>query len=139
MRWQLLSLVFMAFVLWRAESASQAAPPDIADTMLTIKVRAVLYQDPELRPYNIGVRVKDRVAFLFGPVPKMELGLRAEGKLRDVFELREIRLELDVLDPLPELPPIRIPSPAPRPGQESPFRPAGPNGRPSVPVGVGVP
>lgn len=81
-----------------------AGPPDVDDVVLTIRARAALYQDDELRPHNIGVRVVGRVATLFGPVAKLDLGLRAESRLRDMIELRDVRNELDV-----------VPAPAPLP------------------------
>ncbi len=102
-----------------------AAPPAIEDILLTIKVRQALYRDEELRPHNIGVQVIDRVAILFGPVNSLDLGLRAESRLRGIIELRDVRNELDILETLPELLPERVPAPAPVPGLEPrPARPA---------------
>jgi len=111
-------------------SSSSAAPPEIEDVILTIRVRSVLYQDAELRSHNIGVRVVNRVAILFGPVTKIDLGLRAESRLRDLIELRDVRNELDLMSPLPDFLPERLSEPAPgldlrpaRPETKSP-RPA---------------
>jgi hypothetical protein len=90
-------------------SAAAAAPPDIDDVLLTIKVRAMLYKDVELKNHNIGVMVVGRVATLFGPVSKIDVGLRAESLLRDMIELRDVRNELDVLESLPEFLPNALP------------------------------
>ena len=51
---------FVAFAMWSlflGIGARAAAPPDIDDILLTIKVRQILHQDQELRPYNIHVGV----------------------------------------------------------------------------------
>jgi hypothetical protein len=113
-------LAMAAASLFLARGPLSAAPPDIDDILLTIKVRQILHQDQELRPYNIGVIVVDRVAILFGPVSKIEHALRAEARLRDLFELRDVRNDLDVSATLPILPIERVSSPARVPGQELP-------------------
>ncbi|MEI7687725.1 MAG: BON domain-containing protein [Planctomycetota bacterium] len=109
-RW-ILALVAAAGFL--SGSLACGAPPEVEDVLLTIKVRAILYQDVELRSHNIGVRVVDRVAILFGPVTKLDLGLRAESRLRDLIELRDVRNELDLMTPLPDFLPQRLSEPAP--------------------------
>lgn len=107
-RW-LLGLIAVAGLL--AGTSVAAAPPDVEDVLLTIKVRAILDQDPELRDYNIGVQVVNRVAILFGPLPKLDLGLRAESRLRDLIELRDVRNQLDIVAPVPDFLPNRLPPP----------------------------
>lgn len=109
-RW-ILALVAAAGFL--SGSLACGAPPEVEDVLLTIKVRAILYQDVELRSHNIGVRVVDRVAILFGPVTKLDLGLRAESRLHDLIELRDVRNELDLMTPLPDFLPQRLSEPAP--------------------------
>lgn len=116
MRRRLRSLVLAALLL--TGSPALAAPPSVDDVILTIKIRQMLYRDDDLRPHNIGVQVVDRVAILFGPVPSLDVGLRAESRLRGLIELRDVRNDLDVVTPLPELLPERIPAPAPLPGLE---------------------
>jgi hypothetical protein len=126
--WIAITVIAVGSLLGMGASIS-ATPPKIDDILLTIKARQLLYQDAELRSYNIGVQVIDRVAILFGPVPKIELGRRAEARLRGLFELRTVRNELEVPAPLPQLPVERPNSPALVPGQEP--RP----GRPAIQIG----
>lgn len=114
-------LALLSIVLWSfldGGSSTVAAPREVDDILLTIKARQVLYLDKELHAYNIGVRVVDRVAVLFGLVPKSDLGPRAETKLRELFELRGVRNELRVLPSEPPTSTQRFPTPAPFPGQE---------------------
>ncbi len=78
-----------------------AVPPANAqaserDLMLTILARRTLLLDAELGPLNVGVRVRYRVATLWGPVPSAELGFKAEQRLRALVELLEVRSELIV-------------------------------------------
>ncbi len=107
------------------------------DLVLTIQARRALLRDPELGPLNLGVRIRNRVATLWGPVPTAELSFKAELCVRGVFELREVRNELCVsgvnlparaagLPPpaflpappapaLPGLPAVTVPPPLPVP------------------------
>jgi BON domain len=116
-------------------------PPDrpaaARDLGLTIHARRLLLLDPELAGLNLGVRVRNRVAILWGPVPSAELAFKAEVCLRGLVELREVHNELFVtgedlpagtpglpspplfLPPetppaLPMLPPGDVPPPPPR-------------------------
>jgi hypothetical protein len=105
----------------------------------TIAARRLLLLDAELAPLNLGVRVRNRVATLWGPVPTADLGFKAEARLRTLLELIEVRNELIVIgdDPrlripglpppgaflpppplpgLPNLPAYEAPPPLPRPG-----------------------
>jgi len=107
-----------------------AAPPEppYADIWQTWRARKLLYDDPALGPFNLGVRVKDRVAVLWGPAPSLEVALRAEARLRTMFELIDVRNELIILPDetrdgmvtpppgprlTPEPPPPALPAPRP--------------------------
>jgi hypothetical protein len=106
------------------------------DLRLTIQARRALLEDPDLALLNVGVRVRNRVAFLWGPVPSVESGFKAEVCVRALIEVVEVRNhlfvnELDVptgkpaqpfpatlLPPaippaLPGLPSDKLPSPPP--------------------------
>ena len=74
-------------------AAAEAAARDV---VLTIQARRLLLKDRELATLNVGVRVRNRVAVLWGPVPSVELALKAESCVREMFEIVEIRNELFV-------------------------------------------
>ena len=74
-------------------AAAEAAARDV---VLTIQARRRLLKDRELGTLNVGVRVRNRVAVLWGPVPSVELALKAESCVREMFEIVEIRNELFV-------------------------------------------
>jgi hypothetical protein len=107
---------------------AQAAPPETVyrDIWQTIRARKVLFEDEVLGPLNLGVKVRNRVAILWGPVPSAELAVRAEARLRGMIELIDVRNELLVIPddpreatptPFPGLRPERAPPslPGPRP------------------------
>src|SRR5260370_9345886 len=64
----------------------------------TIQARQALLRDPELAALNLGVRVRNRVAVLWGPVPSVEMGFKAEICMRGLIEFREVRNQLSVND-----------------------------------------
>lgn len=66
------------------------------DLKLTIQARRALLQDPELASLNVGVRVRNRVAVLWGPVPSVESGFKAEVCVRTLIELVEVQNHLFV-------------------------------------------
>ncbi len=68
----------------------------IRDLGQTIKARLILQNDPQLGSLNLGVKVANRVAILWGPVPSPDLSLRAEQKLRGMFELVDVRNNLSI-------------------------------------------
>jgi hypothetical protein len=97
-----------------------AANHDLRHTMLA---RTALLKDPALAALNLGVRVHNRVAVLWGPVPSAALKERAARVLRQVPDLLEVRNELHVEAPpepapqyLPENLPPATPMPAALPG-----------------------
>ena len=103
-RWLLRLFLIAAFV---APSAAPAIEPCIDDIVQTIRARQLLYDDDELRLLNLGVIVENRVATLWGPVPKLDLGLRAESCLRGVVEIRDVRNQLIVRELPLQFSPIR--------------------------------
>ena len=76
-----------------------AEPPPLPDKRLTardiqlsVHARTALADDPELGPANLGVRVQDNVAVLWGPAPSEELKRRAVEvvkKVKGVFEVND--------------------------------------------------
>lgn len=79
------------------------------ELLLTIEVRKTLFDDPELGPLNLGVKVNGRVATLWGPVPSMEIKRHAEQTLRKFPYISEVRNQLHVpLDELPMMSPAQI-------------------------------
>jgi hypothetical protein len=113
-------------------------PASERDVMLTILARRALMLDAELGRLNIGVRVRNRVATLWGPVPSAELALRAEQRLHGLLDLLAVRSELIVVPgnalavagqsasslppaPPPALPPLPRDMPAPPPLPPAPM------------------
>lgn len=91
------------------------------DILQTMQARALLYEDEQLGKLNLGVKVHNRVAILWGPVPSVDMSLRAEIRLRTMIELMDVRNEL-YLDAEHGTQPIRPNRPAtplflPDPGQ----------------------
>jgi BON domain len=79
----------------------------------TILARQALQEDPALAPLHLGVRVRNGVAILFGPVPSPELARRAVGRLHDLPALTGVRNEL-FPDPWGEVPFTAGVGPTPR-------------------------
>ena len=78
------------------------------DLELTIKIRRLLSEDPDLSQLNIGVSVKDGVLRLWGPVPsvqKIQKALAKVGTVKLVFDVKS-DLYLGVIEDIP--PPIFI-------------------------------
>jgi hypothetical protein len=69
----------------------------LADLIFTVKACQRLQQDEVLAPHSVGVRVRNRIAILWGPVPSVEVALRAEAKLRAMIEFVDVRNELIVM------------------------------------------
>jgi hypothetical protein len=88
-----LGLLFVLPGLARAETPEEALYRDLWQT---VRARKLLLEDPLLAPLNVGVKVTNRVAVLWGPIPSTQLALRAEQRLRIMFELAEVRNRLTV-------------------------------------------
>ena len=78
------------------------------DLELTIKIRRLLSEDPDLGQLNIGVSVRDGVIRLWGPVPSVEKTQKALAKVGTVKLLFDVKsdLYLGVIEDIP--PPIFI-------------------------------
>ncbi len=110
-------------------AAEPTAPPlpekklTFRDIQLTVHARQALADDPVLGPANLGVRVQENVAVLWGPAPTEEARRRAVElvkKVKGVFEVRDA--DVYVAAPPPPVPvPIRTPPPPPPP-TEGPTR-----------------
>jgi BON domain-containing protein len=134
--WILQSVVALA-VLSRTVGSADAEEPRIDDILQTMRVRQILHDDEELRGHNIGVQVENRVVILWGPVTKLDLGLRAESCLRGIPEIRAVRNEMVVQElplrfaavpsrtrPAPGMPiepTLRTPPPSPPTPKRVPF------------------
>lgn len=81
--------------------APKPGPPRAAvrDLQLTVHGRRALQEDGELAALNLGVRVRDGVATLWGPVPSVHLIARAVQRLEAVQGILEVKTELYVARP----------------------------------------
>jgi osmotically-inducible protein OsmY len=102
-----------------------AESPSVLDVRRTILARQALEADPELARLNLGVRVHNGVAVLWGPVPSAELARRAVERLQGLPELSGVRNDLfpdpwpDALDTAAAAPSLRVPGqPAALPDDE---------------------
>lgn len=115
---------------WLLDAPVHAQPLGAETTMddleQTIECRRLLLDDPVLGPLNLGVRVKNRVATLWGPVPSRAVARRAEQCLRTMIELVEVKNQMHVAPDadwgvpnnppnLPNVLPDRLPPPLPAP------------------------
>ena len=89
-----LGLVLLASGVSRAQPTDQAMFRDLTQTL---QARKLLLDDPQLGPLNLGVRVTNRIAVLWGPVPSQELSFRAEQRVRTMFELIEVRNRMTIV------------------------------------------
>jgi hypothetical protein len=130
MRAHMLSILVMLLVL----SGPVAAANFSADLRHTILARQALRQDARLAPFNVGVRVQNRVAVLWGSVPSAELAQRAENVLRKLPDLVHVRSELHIEGDHVVL------SPGVRPGflPEQASGPVSPSPRAELPVIGGI-
>ena len=73
------------------------------DVLQTYEARQALLRDSVLGPLNLGVKVTNRVAVLWGPVASVEIADRAVTLLQQLPGLVAVRNELDI-DPDLNLP-----------------------------------
>jgi hypothetical protein len=64
------------------------------DMVLAVHVRRALLDDPALGPLNLGVKVRDGVVVLLGPVPTAALAQQAIRKVSEVRGVWQVRSEL---------------------------------------------
>jgi len=68
-------------------------PPDVWQTY---EARKALLGDSVLGPLNLGVKVRNRVAVLWGPVPSVEIASQAVSLLQKLPGLVAVKNELDI-------------------------------------------
>jgi hypothetical protein len=90
-------MVFLVALSW--STPLRAAEPTEADRdfFLTVRARIALSADPRLANLNLGVRVKNRVVVLWGPVPSAEVAQRAVQILSNMIDFIEVRNELQLM------------------------------------------
>jgi hypothetical protein len=114
----------LAAAVWCASAgpqrAAEPAPPPPAkkltfrDIQLTVHARKALAEDPVLGPTNLGVRVQDNVAVLWGPVPSEAVKRRAAElvkKVKGVYEARDGDVYVATPTAIVEAPPLPDPPP----------------------------
>lgn len=104
-------------------TAERLGDHNFRDLWHTVQARRMLAEDATLAPLNLGVHVKDGIAYLWGPVPSVDLAFRAEARLRMMIELIDVRNNLEIapnpFGPLhwepdaPRILPDRLPPPLP--------------------------
>src|SRR5207244_6667106 len=120
----------LCFVVWLLPGPLAAEDSVRQDLRYTLLARETLLADKELAPLDLGVRVRNRVVTLWGPVPSAALARRAVARLARLPEFSEVRNELCVdLDgrlapsaprpPEPYAPPQPVPPANPRPAVRS--------------------
>lgn len=91
-------LLALASILFSFIATAHAQPlgaePFCEDLDQTITCRRLMLEDPILGPLNLGVRVRNRVATLWGPTPSRDVSRRAEQCLRTMIELADVKNEL---------------------------------------------
>ncbi|HMF16553.1 MAG TPA: BON domain-containing protein [Gemmataceae bacterium] len=95
-------------------------PPDVWQTY---EARKALLGDSVLGPLNLGVKVRNRVAVLWGPVPSVEIANQAVSLLQKLPGLVAVKNELDVDPDL--LLPLYLPETLPQ-SRRSPMKPGTP-------------
>lgn len=97
----LLSGLFLGHGLARGEGGGEFGH----DLMLTVVARKAMFDDRELGPLNLGVRVHHRVATLWGTVPSPVLAQRAVQTLKRLPELVQVVNELYLAEEIDAMPP----------------------------------
>jgi hypothetical protein len=83
------------------------------DVLQTFEARKALLGDKDLGPLNLGVKVTNRVAVLWGPVPSGDLSRRAIALLTKMPGLIAVKNELEI-DPDLAQPPLFLPETLPQ-------------------------
>jgi hypothetical protein len=110
----------LCVVALAALAPADAPPPANAkdayrDLQLTVHIRRALREEEALASVNVGVRVRDGVAVLWGPAPSAEVIAKAVARAAQVQGIFSVRNELYVTAPDRNLDPIPIPLIAPDP------------------------
>ena len=124
--------------LQRAAVAAAPPPPDkmltARDIQLSVHARKALADDAELGPANLGVRVQDNVAVLWGPVPSAELKRRAVEvvkTVKGVFEVKDAEVYVAAAGDVVEAPPLAISGPPEKPTHTEAASPPEPASEPA--------
>jgi len=88
-----------AALVCAAAGSNPVRAGEAEDLALTLAGRKALAQDKTLAAFNIGVRVENGAAELFGVVPTANAAARAEATLKSVSGIRFVTKELHVLPP----------------------------------------
>jgi osmotically-inducible protein OsmY len=106
----------VGILLLAAVGRAGAQETSARDLARELQVLHALHRDPQLKPLNIGVKVHDRVAVLWGPVPTRALAERAVLVVKKLPEIGVVDNQLmvqfreeTVYPPLP-----LVPKPTPR-------------------------
>lgn len=89
---------FVLAMLAALATGASAGPPDnemiFRNMRHTLLVREALTKDHDLKLFNIGVKVEDRVAYLWGPVTSRALMQRAIQIAQSLPDIRAVRNQL---------------------------------------------
>jgi hypothetical protein len=113
-------LLLVAAAPLRAVDAPARPPASalglIQDLRLTVLARRAFQDDRVLRPLNLGVKVRNGVATVWGPVPSKEVARQVVARLEAINGIEEVRSELQVRRPpqKPLLPELGIPRGTPK-------------------------
>jgi osmotically-inducible protein OsmY len=103
-----------------APPAPEAASRGTSDVELAIRAHQAILKDEALASVNIGVRVRDGVATVWGPVPSVEVARQILEKVHRVSGVREVRSELAIVPHDGNLPDDAAPAPSSRPQSSEP-------------------
>jgi osmotically-inducible protein OsmY len=103
------------------------------DFLRTALARKALVEDPELGHLNVGVKVFDRVAVLWGSVPSVELAERAVKVVAALPIFRRVESELEI-EPFGPPGAIQAPGYLPDPASDQSRIPAKPKATSEVPI-----
>jgi hypothetical protein len=122
--------------------ADDITPRDLDHEMLAWQA---LQSDPKLGPLNLCVKVRDRVATLWGPVPSRELADRAVSALRKLPEIATVRNQMmvqlpedTVYPPMQLMPPRPVPVPLTEPNEKLAWQPVLPETPKPAPKSVAM-
>src|SRR5262249_41497419 len=91
--------LFAAALVCAAAGSNPVRAGEAEDLALTLAGRKVLAQDKTLAAFNIGVRVENGAATLFGVIPTANAAARAEAALKSVSGIKAVTNELHRLPP----------------------------------------
>lgn len=84
-----------------------------SDLRVAVRARSALAADKELGALNLGVRMKDGTAIVWGPIPSREYADRVRAALLRVPGVFNVQSDLYVSLPLPQPEGLALPDPTP--------------------------